>query len=389
MVFLNNLFLGEKDGWFTLRGWEGLFHVDLETGICECEETVIKENSRKNIDILFNYKNFIFLLPTGENNIIEIYDIQKKQYQCYIRLDPREKYYFDNAVISNDNIFLINNWSTNPAIFVLDINKLYIKNKIVMNREILWKYDTPGRLFSKDIVVKDNIMYLASSSEHYIISIDLIEYTIKYIYLPCNLKGFVAMCSNGKDYWLTDEDALVIKWSLEGIEREFDLKDIIDLDMDLTEEEIKYRNASHGYRGSYMYFNSSIYKNGSIFWIPGRSGKLIKLDIFSGQFSTIYERPELQGYTSWILSPVTENNGIFLFSVREQKLIKIDDDIEIIDFKIVLKNNTIIRDGNLMYEENYFMSTLVDFIKNNYIDRNFLTHKKDAIGKDIWISLNE
>lgn len=367
-VFLSNFLLDGQNGWFTLRGWEGLFHVNLETGICDCEENIVKENLLKNTDTIFKYKNFIFLLPTNEGNTIDIFDIQKREYAYHIKLNLTGKCYFDNALAREDCIYFINNWSSDSAIYVLDMKEANIIRKISINSGLLWKYNSPGRLFSKDIIVEGNTLILASSTEQYIIKVELCSGIVSYINIPCKLKGFAAICSDGKNYWMTDEDALVIKWNHECVEREYNIKDIVNLNTDLSESEIEYRNSTHGYRASYMYFNSTIYKSGSIFWIPGRADKLLKLDLLSEEWETVCLMPEIQGFTSWLLYPILKKECIYLYSVREQKLICIDTQEHLrrkeIAFNLILENKTIWIENGLLYENALF--TLNDFVKNDF-----------------------
>lgn len=385
MNILNNLFVEKKNGWFTLRGWEGLFHVDLNTGICDCEEDIIKENISKNIETMVKYKNFILILPTGENDTIDIYDTQIKKYVYHVKLDLEKVCYFDNAVIKEECIFLVNNWSTNPLIYVLDMNKIAITRKILIDRELVWKYDSAGRVFAKDIIVENNTLVLATSTSQYIISIDLCNYTIKYRNIFCKLNGFVTMCKDKKDYWLTDENALVIRWNSEnGIVNEYDLKKIVDLGLDLSEQELKYRSTSQGYRGSYMYFNSTVYKQGNIFWIPGRANRLLKLNIFSEQWSTVYTRPEIQGCTSWLICPNTNEDCLYFFSLREEKLLEIDSVMKNICFRFMVKNKIIVTEHDLWYEGNYLVSTLIEFINNQFRDNEFQIKKENTCGKNIW-----
>lgn len=192
------------------------------------------------------------------------------------------------------------------------------------------------------------------------------------------------MCINGEDYWFTDENALVIKYNQQGI-KEYDLKKIANLDIDLSIEELEYKNSSQGYRASYMYFNSTKSIGTNIFWIPGRTNKLLKFDICSEQWSTIYLRPELEGYTSWILYPNIQDGELYVYLLRELKLIKIDNSTEEINFNVLLKNKTIIAESDVLYEQNDILLRLNDFINNKFkMKKPNLVKKNETYGEYIW-----
>ena len=384
MSLLNNLLIDQKKCWFTLKEWEGLFYFDLETGACDCLEDTIVKNTSRNIDTSIKRSNFIFLLPTGKYDVIDVFDIVRKKYIHHIRLNINGNCYFDNAVVRGKYIYLINNWSDNPAIYILNTNKMKICRKIVIDKDLLWKSKKSGRLFSKDIVVNKNILILASAASQYIVRVNLEDYTVEYLNISCNLKGFATMCTNKDEYWLTDEDGLVLRWSMKDAE-EFDLKNVVDLNVDLSKEELEYKENSQGYRASYMYFNSTIYLGGKIFWIPGRANILLELDILSKKWSTVCERPKISGYTTWLLYPNLTNEKLYFFSVREQKLFDIANAISENRFEPTIKNKNIFIEDDLLSENRNSLINLDNYI-NNYISFKGENYRRrnETRGRNIW-----
>ncbi len=265
-----------------------------------------------------------YVCPANAQDIVVVSDGRiEKKIQLDVHMEQVGAFY--GAVSSGDHLFLLPNHY--PAIVKYDTRKneiQYFKDHLdVFTEEVQGERRTGG------YCVQDGILYIASSHDNRIVTLDAVTGKEELIAVPAkHLRGSSALVSDGKELWfLPYEGTVIIRWNpLTGEVHEYDG----------CPKELKCVHPVQGYECMQRPFGWAAFYGDEVYLSPCWGNMYIRLNRNSGKmvrWETPFEEPDTikNGYYNiWARSSFirrTENgkeSEWLLFSCYDRKLYAVD-----------------------------------------------------------------
>lgn len=288
-----------------------LYSIDIETGTYNLIGSIPQKNFFENklVSSIVQWNRSIYLIPLQEGNVwsysIDTGDWSEIEIKSFNYIGKNT--YFRNAVVYNDKLFAFGGYY--PAIVKIDLRTLNVEYDYVsFNYKENKKHDV---FFRAVPVQKEDIIYLPSANDNYILKYSLSSGEYEWIKFGKNGDTFSGIECDGEDYWLSprqnNKDIIKISNNKEirySLPKELDNKNSIYIGMCKTNDGyvIPSRYGDNGtivlksndnYEITDNYFMYFKKKNGEIF-SQNKDGHIVYIDIngnnkeYSGNIS-IYD----------------------------------------------------------------------------------------------------
>lgn len=393
-----NIFVEDDKVWFVPNNIEGFFYMDINSEKCCCisDEAIYK--GKHDFGALGKYQNYLILGTWCKEGSVTIFDIDTRKVVLTIDISRYGICIIDNIIVKDDMIYLVNNSSMKPGIFVMNGSTFNIVDIIDLHYGFSQESENsnyPMRPFSNDYIVKGNTITLTATLSHLLIEVNLLNRTVKYTNIECGLSEFVTISDDGHSYWIMDENGKIIRWDGDNVLLEMDLPSCIqDLKLELNERQLECKKVTKGYRSSYMYFNNSVYYNNKIFWIPGRTNQIVYICCDDLSVGSVYlpEYPsKIPMVTTRVASYIVRDDEMILFTSHENIMVKIRwDDLNVVICKLICENKT--EKIKVKYEEGIserivFPYRLQDFLETG--NKGASWNKEEEHGQKIYKFLKD
>lgn len=205
-----------KDNFFFFsRDWNGLYMVELKTGVTKFISTMPEEGilSRRLCAGIIYHNNRLIMIPMRARDIW-IYDLGNEQWKKIERKHTGEKEYHEEifrAVEYNNYLFMIG--SNYPYIVRMDLNNYELTYLSAPYASLIPFKRKSEAYFRCDFCRRENRLFLASCLNNFVLCLNLD--TLDYEWKEVGESGFCysGIAWDGENYWLAPRRTTpIVKW---------------------------------------------------------------------------------------------------------------------------------------------------------------------------------
>ena len=318
--YLYSMCYDKNEVYFVNRGWEGVLKYSISDNNLTCCSNYWKSEKGSNEKKIIVHGKILITFPINGNvGTIEFSLLTNGELINRIEIDYPT--YFDGYYIKGDVLFIFNNWSVNPALFVIDLNKYKLKKIVNLEQYLKKEFNQSCRPLTSDIVINGNSIYVAH--EHLLLEISIQNYLISVNDIECTIGEFVLIChDNNGMFWLFDRYGKGIGWNNKQLKVLNIQENILD---DIWRSEVI--DSIWGYTESYQLWNHAFYIGEYIYFIPGRINKILRYNLINGKWEVVIKLCANKcGVAGSLCNTLKLPEKIIVFLIEEKRFVIINKD---------------------------------------------------------------